>query len=389
MMDPEEEQAADEPQGNEADATEEEAIISNDEMEALLEGVESGELAASEGVQAGEAVSVDLVTQSLGKVRLPALSRANDRYSQVLRSTLYDMVQKPAEVSFKSLDSVKLGDFLQNQPTPTAFGIFNFTQLSGMGMLAVGPQLLFCIVSTFFGGEGEQKRSEDKIEFSATETRVAQGFIRQALRDLEGAWEEMLEVKAVPTGFESNPAMALITDKTDSIIVSNFHAEIEGIGGGEFCLALPKAMIEPVIDELSAESRADRPNENPLWQRAMRQQLLEVPTQSRAVLATLPTSVREVARLRVGDVLPIDDPNSVILNLEGVPFRHASYGETRGKAAVRLGKVCAVEAETKKSLDEAMRTGALPIKNQSPLQGLGRMITKDVNNVRRRKVTRN
>ncbi|MGB0866838.1 MAG: flagellar motor switch protein FliM [Granulosicoccaceae bacterium] len=363
MMDPEEEQAADEPQGNEADATEEEAIISNDEMEALLEGVESGELAASEGVQAGEAVSVDLVTQSLGKVRLPALSRANDRYSQVLRSTLYDMVQKPAEVSFKSLDSVKLGDFLQNQPTPTAFGIFNFTQLSGMGMLAVGPQLLFCIVSTFFGGEGEQKRSEDKIEFSATETRVAQGFIRQALRDLEGAWEEMLEVKAVPTGFESNPAMALITDKTDSIIVSNFHAEIEGIGGGEFCLALPKAMIEPVIDELSAESRADRPNENPLWQRAMRQQLLEVPTQSRAVLATLPTSVREVARLRVGDVLPIDDPNSVILNLEGVPFRHASYGETRGKAAVRLGKVCAVEAETKKSLDEAMRTGALPADN--------------------------
>lgn len=357
MMDPED-QADQDPQDE--SAAEDEAIISNDEMEALLEGVESGELAASGGLQAGEAVTVDLVSQSLGKVRLPALSRANDRYSQILRATLYDMVQKPAEVSFTSLDSVKLGDFLERQLTPTAFGIFNFTQLSGMGMLAVGPQLLFCIVSTFFGGEGEQTRDDSKVEFSATETRVAQGFIRQALRNLEDAWAEMLEVKAVPTGFESNPAMALITDKTDSIIVSNFRADIEGIGGGDFCLALPKAMVEPVIDAMSAESRADQPNDNPMWQRALRAQLLDVPTETRAVLATLPTSVREVARLRVGDVLPIDDPNAVVLNLEGVPFRHASYGETRGKAAVRLGRVCAVEAETKQTLDEAMRNGAMP-----------------------------
>ena len=360
MMEPEDDKPADDPETAEAEATEEEAIISNDEMEALLEGVENGDLPASGGVQAGEAVAIDLVTQSLGKVRMPALSRANDRLSQILRSTLYDLVQKPAEVSFVSLDSVKLGDFLENQETPTAFGIFNFTQLAGMGMLAIGPQLLFCIVSSFFGGEGEQNRDESKIEFSATETRVAQGFIRQALRDLETSWLEMLEVKAVPTGFETNPAMALITDRTDSIIVSNFRAEIEGIGGGDFCLVLPKAMLEPVIDALSSESRADQPTENPLWQRAVRQQMLEIKAESRAVLATISTSVRDVARLRVGDVLPIDDPSSVIISLEGVPFRYASFGESNGKAAVRLGKVCAVEAETKESLDEAMKNGVIP-----------------------------
>lgn len=360
MMEPEDDKPADDPETEGAEANEEEAIISNDEMEALLEGVESGDLAASEGVQAGEAVAVNLVTQSLGKVRLPALSRANDRYSQILRTTLYDMVQKPAEVSFVSLDSVKLGDFLEKQSTPTAFGIFNFTTLSGMGMMALGPQLLFCIVSTFFGGEGEQSRDDSKIEFSATETRVAQGFIRQALRDLEAAWLEMLEVRTVVTGFEANPAMALITDKTDSIIVSNFHAEIEGIGGGDFCLALPKAMLEPVHDALSSESRADQPTENPMWQAALRQQMLDIQAESRAVLATIPTSVRDIARLRVGDVLPIDDPSSVIVSLEGVPFRHASFGESNGKAAVRLGKVCAVEAQTKQTLDEAMKNGVVP-----------------------------
>jgi flagellar motor switch protein FliM len=167
MMGPEDDQPADEPETSEAEATEEEAIISNDEMEALLEGVENGDLAASEGLQAGDAVVIDLVTQSLGKVRMPALSRANDRLSQILRSTLYDLVQKPAEVSFISLDSVKLGDFLEKQETPTAFGIFNFTLVYLMGMLALCPLLLFCIVSKFFGGEGFHNRDESNIEFSA------------------------------------------------------------------------------------------------------------------------------------------------------------------------------------------------------------------------------
>ncbi len=361
-MDESEESQTDD-EASEGAATDEEALISSDEMEALLEGVESGELAASEGLQAGEAVAVDLVTQSLGKVRLPALSRANDRYSQVLRSTLYDLVQKPTEVSFISLDNVKLGDFLDKQLTPTAFGIFNFTQLAGMGMMALGPQLLFCIVSTFFGGEGQQERDDSKVEFSATETRVAQSFIRQALRDLEHAWREMVAVKAVFTGFESNPAMALITDKSDSIIVSNFRADIEGVGGGDFCLALPKAMLEPIIDELSAESRADQPTESPEWQRALRQQMLEVKTETRAVLAKVPTSVRKVARLRVGDVIPIDNPSNVTLTLEGVPFRHASFGESQGKAAVRLGKVCSEEAQAQKTLEDAMRAGASDRKN--------------------------
>jgi len=375
MMEPDEKDAQAEPPeegestaGVDASASgEDEALISNDEMEALLEGVESGDLDASGGIKAGEAVAIDLISQSLGKVRLPALARANDRYSQILRSTLYDLVQKPTEVRFVSLDSVKLGDFLDKQITPTAFGIFNFTQLSGMGMFALGPQLLFCIVSTFFGGDGKQERDAEKIEFSATETRVGQGFIRQALRDLETSWTEMIAVKAVVTGFESNPAMALITDKSDSIIVSNFHADIEGVGGGEFCVALPKAMLEPVHEALSAESRANQPSESPLWQRALRMQALEIKTESRAVLAKIPTSVRRVARLRVGDIIPIDDPSSVILTLEGVPFRHAKFGESRGKTALRLGKVCAVESKTQQSLDDAMRSGIV----QPPSEVIG------------------
>ncbi len=360
MIDPEEQETPPEEPDTGAEGgenTEGEALISNAEMEALLEGVESGDLAASEGLRAGEAVAIDLVTQSLGKVRMPALSRANDRYSQTLRSTLYDLVQKPAEVTFVSLDSVTLGDFLEGQTTPTAFGIFNFTQLSGMAMMAVGPQLIFCVVSTFFGGEGAQERDASRLEFSPTEMRVAQGFIRQALRDMEVSWSEMISVKAVISGFESNPAMALITDRSDTIIVSNFRAEIEGVGGGDFCLAMPKAMLEPIQEALSAESRANHPSESPEWQRALRQQLLEVSTETRAVLATLKTNVRDVARLRVGDVLPIDDPGSVILTLEGIPFREASYGESHGNSAVRLGKICAVQAETQKSLDEAMLAG--------------------------------
>jgi len=342
------------------EGTEGEPIISNDEMEALLEGVENGDLGADGGLQAGEAVAIDLITQSLGKVLMPALSRTNDRYSQILRSSMYDLVQKPVEVKFESLDNVTLGAFLKKQTTPTGFGIFSLSEMSGVAMMAVEPQLLFCIVSSYFGGEGEQQRDDSKVEFSSTEIRVAQMFIRQALRDLEAAWIEMLPVKAQSTAFETNPSMALITDKTDSIIISNFSMEIEGIGGGRFCFVLPKAMMEPVHDVFMVESRANQPVESPEWQRALRQQALEIKAETRAVLTTIPTTIRDVARLRVGDVLPIEDPNSIVMNLEGVPFRHALFGESNGKAAVRLGDIVTLEQSVQERLDDALRVGSHP-----------------------------
>ncbi len=46
---------------------------------------------------------------------------------------------------------------------------------------------------------------------------------------------------------EVNPAMANIVSPTEVVVISSFHIELDG-GGGDFHIALPYSMLEPIRD---------------------------------------------------------------------------------------------------------------------------------------------
>lgn len=68
---------------------------------------------------------------------------------------------------------------------------------------------------------------------------------------------------------EVNPAMANIVSPTEVIVVSSFHIELDG-GGGDFHVAMPYSMLEPIRELLDAGVQSDKGDTDVRWSKALR-----------------------------------------------------------------------------------------------------------------------
>ncbi len=137
---------------------------------------------------------------------------------------------------------------------------------------------------------------------------------------------------------EVNPHFANIISPREYIVVSRFHVELEG-GGGEFHVSLPYSMLEPIREQLDTGLQSDRVERDEGWIRAMRQQLMEAPVELSSALARREITLGELCRLKVGDVIPIDLPDTVTLEVERTPVFTGRFGTHNGVNAVKVTAV--------------------------------------------------
>ncbi len=142
---------------------------------------------------------------------------------------------------------------------------------------------------------------------------------------------------------EVNPHFANIISPREYIVVSRFHVELEG-GGGEFHVSFPYSMLEPIREQLDAgvQSRPHREGRG-LDQRHARQ-LQDAQVELSSAIAQRTISLRELSRLKVGDVIPIELPGTVVLNVEQVPLFSGEFGTHNGKNAIKVTQVHAARA---------------------------------------------
>jgi flagellar motor switch protein FliM len=98
-------------------------------------------------------------------------------------------------------------------------------------------------------------------------------------------------------------------------------------------------MLEPIREQLDAGVQSDRIERDEGWARAMRVQLQDAEVELSSAIAHRQISLRELSRLRVGDVIPIDLPRTVTLQVEQVPLFSGEFGIHNGHNAVKVTTV--------------------------------------------------
>ena len=117
--------------------------------------------------------------------------------------------------------------------------------------------------------------------------------------------------------------------------MSSFHIEF-GATGGDLNICLPYSMIEPVRDLLTRPLQETALEEvDQRWAQLSRQ-VRSADIDVVAEFARIPSSIRELMRLKVGDVLPVDVPQTIIASVDGVPLMECGYGVFNGQYALRV-----------------------------------------------------
>ncbi len=310
-------------------------LLSQDEIDALLHGVDDGLVQTDNAAEPGSVKSYDLTSQDrIVRGRMPTLEMINERFARYTRISMFNMLRRSADVAVGGVQVMKFGEYVHSLYVPTSLNLVKIKPLRGTALFILDAKLVFKLVDNFFGGDGRHAKIEGR-EFTPTELRVVRMVLEQAFVDLKEAWQAIMEVNFEYINSEVNPAMANIVGPSEAIVVSTFHIELDG-GGGDLHVTMPYSMIEPVREMLDAGFQSDLDDQDERWVNALRQDVLDVDVPIGATVARRQLRLRDILHMQPGDIIPVEMPEEMIMRANGVPAFKVKMGSHKGHLALQV-----------------------------------------------------
>lgn len=310
-------------------------LLSQDEIDALLHGVDDGEVDTDVELDDGSAHSYDLTSQDrIVRGRMPTLEMVNERFARYTRVSLFNLLRRSADVAVGGIQVQKFGEYVHTLYVPTSLNMVKLRPLRGTGLIVLDAKLVFKLVDNFFGGDGRHAKIEGR-EFTPTELRVVEMVLQGAFIDLKEAWKAILPIEFEFVHAEVNPSMANIVSPSEVVVVSTFHIELDG-GGGDMHITLPYSMIEPIRETLDAGLQTDVDDVDDRWIKSMRESILNASVNIDCTIAEKEITLRDIIDLKEGDVIPMEMPEELVLTANGVPMMLAKLGQSKGNMALQV-----------------------------------------------------
>lgn len=313
-------------------------VLSQDEIDALLTSVDSGDVDTAQGTEVEDAPDIRLydltANDRVVRGRLPTLELLGEKFARQLRVDLQNLLKYPLEVGAGGVQILDYGDYVTTLYVPTSITIANITPLAGHGMVVIDAKLVSRMVDQFFGGDGRNISVEGR-DFTPTEKRVIERILELIYRDLAAAWSDVLPVTLSTDSAEINPALINLFSDDDVMMVNTYHIELES-GGGEIHITIPYAALEPYKDVLDASFRVEEISRNDNWTPALQRQLLDCDVPLRCSVGGKELRLRELMGLQVGDFIGIDMPEEHLVYASEVPAFYARLGESKGSLALEV-----------------------------------------------------
>ncbi len=313
-------------------------VLTREESEALLAGVQDGSVATDgdAGAAPGTVRDVDITQwDRIVRGRVPALESINERLAGLLRLSLFQLFHRPVEVVGQPVQMVKWGEYAGSLPIPTSLNLIRAEPQGTAFLISFDADLVFEFVDAYFGGRGGGQRKPDAASFTPTERRLTRNVADRVMVDLKEAWSAFLEMEFSWLRSESDPQFAAVAAPSDAVYLSRFEIEIAG-HGGEFHVVWPSALIDPIRHFVNVGSPTERAQDKDYWVNALREDVRDASVTLRTVMAETEISLGELVNLKPGDVIPIDLPATVAVYSGDSVVLEGSFGVSRGFNSVKV-----------------------------------------------------
>jgi flagellar motor switch protein FliM len=240
-----------------------------------------------------------LTSAELRKTRL-----RHDDFARSLATRLSMYLRLEFSVVVSVLQTMTYRRFIDSLPSPNHLTFFRIDPLNGIGLLTIPPRLDRTVLDRLLGGTGNggsvtQPLTEIEV---ATLNLVVQLVLKewcQGVARLEDARPQIL-------GYESTPRFVQIASNETPMLVLSLEGRMSDCAE-PMQLAFPFQMVETIVRSPDAISPTHKqepaalPTRCPDWNPA----LAEVKVAVKAEWEGLPITADALARLKVGDVLPV------------------------------------------------------------------------------------
>ncbi len=313
------------------------AFLSQDEIDALLEGVtgESQKL-AKEDVPLDGVRNYNLASQErIVRGRMPTMEVINERFARNLRVGLFNFIRRSPEISVGPVQVQKYSMFLRELVVPTNFNIMAVRPLRGSGMIVCEPTLLFGVIDSLFGGSGKFHTRIEGRDFSPTEQRVINRMVEVVSEEYKKAWKGVYPLELTYQRSEMQPQFANIATPSEIVVSTSFTLEIGDITGS-LHLCIPYSTLEPIRDLLYSSLQGDAIEVDRRWVKLLSGEIQAAEVSVVAELARTEATVEQLLALKVGDFIELEREPVIQAKVDHVPIMECEYGTHSGKYALKV-----------------------------------------------------
>ncbi len=316
-------------------------FLSQEEVDALLKGVNGDQDDAQAPEDPSGVRPYNLATQErIVRGRMPTLEIINERFARLLRIGLFNFLRRSAEVSIGPVRVSKYSEFIRNLVVPTNLNLVHMKPLRGTILMVFDPNLVFLMVDNLFGGDGRFHTRVEGRDFTQTEQRIIQRILGIVFETYAKSWEPVYPVQFEFIRSEMNTQFANIATPNEVVVCITFTIEL-GPVSGEMHFCIPYSTIEPIRDILTSSLQGETLEIDKRWIRLMTQQIQTAEVEIVADLGLAKTNFGAILNMKVGDIIPLTIPETVLAKVDEVPVMECSYGKFNGQYALRVEKLLA------------------------------------------------
>jgi len=319
-------------------------VLSQDEVDSLLKGIAGGDGDDDfdmPDMDADAVIPYDLTSQDrIIRGRMPTLEIIHDRFVRMFRLTLSSALRKVVDISVRSTELIKFGEFLKTLPVPSSLNLFRMNPLRGNAILVLETRLVFTLIDIFFGGTGELEVKAEGRDFTAIEQKMVKRVVISALEDLQNAWKPVFPLQVAYTRTEINPQFVAIVPHSEVVVVITFDVEM-GKAPMMLTICIPYSMVEPIRGKLDSGFQSDQNEEDHVWGKRFRDNLDEAEIDLLVELGRTEISVQDFLNLKPGDLVSLNHESAMPLSVqvEGVTKFRGFQGSYKGKQAIRISEL--------------------------------------------------
>lgn len=319
-------------------------VLSQNEIDALLAALSSGEMDAEELKKEETQKKVRAYdfkrAVRFSKDHIRSLTRIHENFARFLTTYFSAQLRTFVQINVVQVEQLPYDEFIRSIPKMTILNIFEAEPLEGRMVLEVHPNVAFAMLDRLLGGSGT---SPTKINaLTEIETIVMERIFSRAFESLQEAWRTVIDLSPRLEALETNPQFMQIVSPNETIALISLSTKI-GDTTGMINLCIPHVVIEPIMPRLSvhhwfvSQKKTRAPEEVAALQARLHKAKLPII----AELGTSQISVHEFLSLNAGDVITLNKPVEEPLHIrigEKLKF-FATPGTTRGKIAVQISEI--------------------------------------------------
>ena len=283
-------------------------VLSQNEIDALLNALSSGELDVDEIKESGEkqVKDYDFARPSkFSKEHLRTLEIIFEHYGRLLSTNLPVYLRKNVQIEVMNSEAVTYQEFSNALSNPVLLGIVNFAPLQGSIIIEMATNLGYAMVDRMLGGKGE---SLDKVrEFSEIELLIIERICIVCVNLLHEPWQNVVQISPRLERIETNSQYAQIISPSEMIAIVTINVKIGDVEG-LMNICLPYLTVEEVIDKLNTKywyanmQQYDETDYADAIEVLIRKAQIPV----KAILGSSTISVSDFSMLQVGDIIRLD-----------------------------------------------------------------------------------